>query len=132
MAYDYFEAAGESIKDYVLENVEPGTTTPYDLAKWLIDNMSELWKNALNCNDRGYIYINEAQAREYVEENKKLVEHAYDFLGFADFSEDMEKGNCKAMDAVTRFYVFVDSISIALELINKENPLFFKDEDDEG
>lgn len=33
MAYDYFEAAGESIKDFVLENVEPGTTTPYDLAK---------------------------------------------------------------------------------------------------
>ena len=119
MAYDYFEAAGESIKDFVLENVEPGTTTPYDLAKWLIDNMSELWRNALNCNDRGYIYINEAQAREYVEENKKLVENAYDFLGFADFSEDMEKGNYKALDAVTRFYVFVDSISIALELINK-------------
>lgn len=131
MAYDYFEAAGESIKDFVLENVEPGTTTPYDLAKWLIDNMSKLWRNALNCNDRGYIYINEAQAREYVEENKKLVENAYDFLGFADFSEDMEKVNYKALDAVTRFYVFVDSISIALELINKENPLFFKDEDDE-
>lgn len=132
MAYDYFEAVGESIKDFVLENVEPGTTTPYDLAKWLIDNMSELWENTLNCNDRGYIYINEAQAREYVEENKKLVENAYDFLGFADFSEDMEKGNYKAMDVVTRFYVFGDSISIALELINKENPLFFKDEDDEG
>lgn len=132
MAYDYFEAAGESIKDFVLENVEPDTTTPYDLAKWLIDNMSELWGNALNCNDRGYIYINEAQAREYVEENKKLVENAYDFLGFADFSEDMEKGNYKALDAVTRFYVFVDSISIALELINKENPFFFKDEDNEG
>lgn len=131
MAYDYFEAAGESIKDFVLENVESGTTTPYDLAKWLIDNMSALWRNALNCNDRGYIYINEAQAKEYVEENKKLVENAYDFLGFDDFSEDIEKGNYKAMDAVTRFYVFVDSISIALELINKENPLFFKDEDDE-
>lgn len=132
MAYDYFEAAGESIKDYVLENVEPGTTTPYDLAKWLIDNMSELWRDVLNCNDRGYIYINEAQAKEFVEENKKLVENAYDFLGFDDFSEDIDKGNYKAMDAVTRFYVFVDSISIALELINKENPLFFKDEDDEG
>lgn len=132
MAYDYFEAAGESIKDFVLENVEPGTTTPYDLTKWLIDNMSELWRDALNCNDRGYIYINEAQAKEFVEENKKLVENAYDFLGFDDFSEDIEKGNYKAMDAVTRFYVFVDSISIALELINKENPLFFKDEDDEG
>lgn len=26
MAYDYFEAAGESIKDFVLENVESGTT----------------------------------------------------------------------------------------------------------
>jgi hypothetical protein len=132
VAYDYFEAAGESIKDFVLENIEPGTTTPYDLAKWLIDNMSELWKDALNCNDRGYIYINEAQAKEYVEQNKKLVENAYDFLGFDDFSEDIEKGNYKAMDAVTRFYVFVDSISIALELINKENPLFFKDENDEG
>lgn len=132
MAYDYFEAAGESIKDFVLENVEPGTTTPYDLAKWLIDNMSKLWRDALNCNDRGYIYINEAQAKEFVEENKKLVENAYDFLGFDDFSEDIDKGNYKAMDAVTRFYVFVDSISIALELINKENPLFFKDEDDEG
>lgn len=132
MAYDYFEAAGESIKDYVLENVEPGTTTPYDLAKWLIDNMSELWRDALNCNDRGYIYINEAQAKEFVEENKKLVKNAYDFLGFDDFSEDIDKGNYKAMDAVIRFYVFVDSISIALELINKENPLFFKDEDDEG
>lgn len=132
MAYDYFEAAGESIKDFVLENVEPGTTTPYDLAKWLIDNMSELWRDVLNCNDRGYIYINEAQAKEFVEENKKLVENAYDFLGFDDFSEDIDKGNYKAMDAVTRFYVFVDSISIALELINKENPLFFKDEDDEG
>lgn len=132
MAYDYFEAVRESIKDFVLENVEPGTTTPYDLVKWLIDNMSELWRDALNCNDRGYIYINEAQAKEFVEENKKLVENAYDFLGFDDFSEDIEKGNYKAMDAVTRFYVFVDSISIALELINKENPLFFKDEDDEG
>ena len=132
MAYDYFEAAGESIKDFVLENVEPGTTTPYDLAKWLIDNMSKLWRDALNCNDRGYIYINEAQAKEFVEENKKLVENAYDFLGFDDFSEDIDKGNYKAMDAVTRFYVFIDSISIALELINKENPLFFKDEDDEG
>ena len=126
MAYDYFEAAGESIKDFVLENVEPGTTAPYDLAKWLIDNMSELWRDALN------IYINEAQAKEFVEENKKLVENAYDFLGFDDFSEDIEKGNYKAMDAVTRFYVFVDSISIALELINKENPSFFKDEDNEG
>lgn len=126
MAYDYFEAAGESIKDFVLENVEPGTTAPYDLAKWLIDNMSELWRDALN------IYINEAQAKEFVEENKKLVENAYDSLGFDDFSEDIEKGNYKAMDAVTRFYVFEDSISIALELINKENPSFFKDEDNEG
>lgn len=132
MAYDYFEAVGESIKDFVLENVEPKTTTPVGLAEWLIDNMSDLWKTVLNCNDRGYIYINEAQAKEFVEENKKLVENAYDFLGFDDFSEDVEKGNYKAMDAVTRFYVFVDSISIALELINKENPSFFKDEDDEG
>lgn len=132
MAYDYFEAAGESIKDFVLENVEPGTTTPYDLAKWLIDNMSELWKNALNCNDRGYIYINEAQAKEYVDQNMKLVENAYDFLGIDNLPEDIENGEYKVIDTVTRFYVFVDSISIALELINKENPLFFKDEDDEG
>lgn len=132
MAYDYFEAAGESIKDFVLENVEPGTTTPYDLAKWLIDNMSELWKNALNCNDRGYIYINEAQAKEYVDQNMKLVENAYDFLGIDNLPEDIENGEYKAVDTVTRFYVFVDSITIALELINKENPLFFKDDDDEG
>lgn len=132
MAYDYFEAAGESIKDFVLENVEPGTTTPYDLAKWLIDNMSELWRNALNCNDRGYIYINEAQAKEYVDQNMKLVENAYDFLGIDNLSEDIENGEYKVIDTVTRFYVFVDSITIALELINKENPLFFKDEDDEG
>lgn len=132
MAYDYFEAAGESIKDFVLENIEPGTTTPYDLAKWLIDNMSELWRNALNCNDRGYIYINEAQAKEYVDQNMKLVENAYDFLGIDNLPEDIENGEYKVIDTVTRFYVFVDSITIALELINKENPLFFKDDDDEG
>lgn len=132
MAYDYFEAAGESIKDYVLENVEPGTTTPYSLAKWLIDNMSELWKNALNCNDRGYIYINEAQAKEYVDQNKQLVENAYDFLGIDNLANDIENGQYKAMDTVVRFYVFVDAIAIAIELIDKEDLTFFKSEDDEG
>lgn len=132
MAYDYFEAAGESIKDFVLENVEPGTTTPYDLAKWLIDNMSELWRNALNCNDRGYIYINEAQAKEYVDQNKQLVENAYDFLGIDNLANDIENGQYKAMDTVVRFYVFVDAIAIAIELIDKEDLTFFKSEDDEG
>ena len=131
MAYDYFEAAGESIKDFVLENVEPGTTTPYDLAKWLIDNMSELWRNALNCNDRGYIYINEAQAKEYVDQNKQLVENAYDFLDIDNLANDIENGQYKAMDTVVRFYVFVDAIAIAIELIDKEDLTFFKSEDDE-
>ena len=132
MAYDYFEAAGESIKDFVLENVEPGTTTPYDLAKWLIDNMSELWRDALNCNDRGYIYINEAQAKEFVEENKKLVENPYDFLGIDNLANDIENGQYKAMNTVVRFYVFVDAIAIAIELIDKEDLTFFKSEADEG
>lgn len=132
MAYDYFEAVGESIKDFVLENVEPKTTTPAGLAEWLIDNMSDLWKTVLNCNDRGYIYINEAQAKEYVDQNKQLVENAYDFLGIDNLANDIENGQYKAMDTVVRFYVFVDAIAIAIELIDKEDLTFFKSEDDEG
>lgn len=131
MAYDYMDAISTGIKDYILESVEPGSMTEEKLFQYLSDETA-MNKGVLVFDYGGYVYANEAHAKEYVDQNKQLVENAYDFLGIDNLANDIENGQYKAMDTVVRFYVFVDAIAIAIELIDKEDLTFFKSEDDEG
>ena len=126
MAYDYMDAVSTGIKDYILESVEPGSMTEEKLFQYLSDETA-MNKGVLVFDYGGYVYANEAHAKECLIGNTNLLEETLEFFNSDELNQCIQNKNYLVLDVVIRQYLFMDAFDVAADLICRTHPNFFKE-----
>lgn len=130
MAYDYMDAVSTGIKKYILECIDPQSTSEKELFWNLADSCSAN-KGVLIFDYNGYIYTNKSYVKDCLIDNTSLLGDAFEFFDSEELYQYNENDDYLMLDAAIRDYLFTEAFDKAVDLINKEHPNFFKEADDE-
>lgn len=130
MAYDYMDAVSTGIKKYILECIDPQSTSEKELFWNLADSCSAN-KGVLIFDYNGYIYTNKSYVKDCLIDNTSLLGDAFEFFDSEELYQYNENDDYLMLDAAIRDYLFTEAFDKAVDLIDKEHPNFFKEADDE-
>ena len=120
MTYNYLEAMKQDVKEYIEENINvTDYETKEDLEEYLNDT---LWtEDSVTGNASGSYTFNRETAKEYVDENKDLVN---DMMEEFDCKEKVAnwwiEDNYEAIDVSIRCYLLRQAIDEALNDFTEE------------
>lgn len=122
--YDYLENEKEDILNFLDENVDLERDFSDGEGFLYVDSLGEfledsLWlEDSVTGNASGSYTFDTEKAKEYVEDNKDLLEKAYqEFEG--DLGKDYINDNYEIMDITIRCYLLYQAIDAALEEVKK-------------
>lgn len=122
--YDYLENEKEDILNFLDENVDLERDFSDGKGFLYVDSLGEfledsLWlEDSVTGNASGSYTFDTEKAKEYVEDNKDLLEKAYqEFEG--DLGKDYINDNYEIMDITIRCYLLDRAIDAALEEVKK-------------
>lgn len=118
MAYDYYTAVEDDVREYINENVDldEWKGRKDDLYETLYD---DLWiEDSVTGNGSGSYTFDSKEAQEYVSENLDLVKEAFDEFG-GDYASFFERGY-EFADVTVRCYVLGTAIRKVLEEFDEE------------
>lgn len=122
--YDYLENEKEDILNFLDENVDLERDFSDGKGLLYVDSLREsledsLWiEDSVTGNASGSYTFDSEKAREYVEDNKDLLEEAYKELE-SDLGKDYINDNYEIMDITIRCYLLYQAIDAALEEVKK-------------
>lgn len=128
MAYDYYSAVEDDVREYINNNIDldEWKGRKDDLYEYLND---ELWtEDSVTGNGSGAYTYNSKEAAEYLGDNLELVKEAFDEFG-SDYADFFNKG-FEFADVTVRCYVLGSAISKVLEEFDEELEETY-DEDEE-
>lgn len=122
--YNYLENEKEDILNFLDENVDLERDFSDGEGLLYVDSLREsledsLWiEDSVTGNASGSYTFDSEKAREYVEDNKDLLEKAYKELE-SDLGKDYINNNYEIMDITIRCYLLYQAIDAALEEVKK-------------